>query len=160
MDGCARLVGTPGGSTQTMAAWVTADTVRQVGVEITVGLAPLGPRSPLFLVAHSFWKKFTQTLTHTDTHTHTLSWPRTKTLHRAFPLTCWTWRLTQELAIEKAGLTFIHLTLVVRSIVKVINMEEEDQPVMFPLCAISPKSWANTCFNKQLTVLMKATSHC
>lgn len=61
------------------------------------------------------------------------------TLHWAFPQICWTWRLTQELAIEKADLSFIHLTLVVRSIVKVINIEEEDQPLLFPLCAITPK---------------------
>ncbi len=33
----------------------------------------------------------------------------------------------------------MHLTLVVRSIVKVINMEGEDQPLSFPLCAITPR---------------------
>lgn len=36
----------------------------------------------------------------------------------------------------------MHLTLVVRSIVKVINMEEEDQPLLFPLCAITPIVWS------------------
>lgn len=32
----------------------------------------------------------------------------------------------------------MRLTLVLRSIVKVINMEGEDQPLLFPLCAITP----------------------
>lgn len=50
---------------------------------------------------------------------------------------CWTWRPTQELAIEKGGLGFMCLTLPVRSIVKVISMEEEDLPLLFPLRAIS-----------------------
>lgn len=97
--------------------------------------------------------------TQTRTHIHTFM-----TMHKdtplGFPLICWTWRLTQELAIEKAGSSFMHLTLVVRSIVKVINMEGEDQPLLFPLCAITPTVPANIRFNKQLTVLMKATFHC
>lgn len=73
---------------------------------------------------------------HTHVHTH-------KSVHKdtplGFPLICWTWRLTQELAIEKAGPSFMCLTLLVRSIVKVINMEGEDRPLLFPLCAITPK---------------------
>lgn len=94
---------------------------------------------------------------HTHKHAYTHICPCTKTLHWAFPPICWTWRPTQELAIEKAGSSFIHLTLVVRSIVKVINMEEEDLPLLFPLCAITPKVSSK---HKQLTVLMKATFHC
>lgn len=73
----------------------------------------------------------------TCTHIHTFM-PVHKDTPLGFPLICWTWRLTQELAIEKAGPSFMRLTLVLRSIVKVINMEGEDQPLLFPLCAITP----------------------
>lgn len=77
----------------------------------------------------------TCTLTHIHIHT---CMPVHRETPLGFPLICWTWRLTQELAIEKAGPSFMHLTLVVRSIVKVINMEGEDWPLLFPLCAITP----------------------
>lgn len=43
MDGCAWHVGTPGGPTQELTAWVMAKRVWQVGAEITMGLAPLCP---------------------------------------------------------------------------------------------------------------------
>lgn len=71
MDWCAWRVGTPGGPTQELVVWVMAKRVWQVGAEITMGLAPLCPCLPLFLVAHSFWKcshKHIYTLTHTHTY--------------------------------------------------------------------------------------------
>lgn len=136
MDGCDWRVGTPRGPTQALAAWVMAKRVWQIGSEITMGLAPLCPCLLLFLVAHSFWK-CSHKHTHTYTRIHTFM-PLHKDTPLGFPLICWTWRLAQELAIEKPGPSFMHLTLVVRSIVKVINMEGEDQPLLFPLCAITP----------------------
>lgn len=84
MDGCAWRVGTPGGPTQALAAWVMAKRVWQVGAEITMGLAPLCPCLPLFLVAHSFLENVhinTCKLAHTFMTVH-------KDTPLGFPLIC------------------------------------------------------------------------
>ena len=70
MDGCAWCVGTPRGPTQALVAWVMAKRVWQIGAEITVGLAPLCPCLPPFLVAHSFGKCSHQNM-HACAHIHT-----------------------------------------------------------------------------------------
>lgn len=72
MDGCVWHVGTPGGPTQTLAAWVMPKRVWQVGAEITMGSAPPWPCLPLFILAH-FGNISTLTHTHTlvRAHTHT-----------------------------------------------------------------------------------------
>lgn len=99
---------------------------------------------------------------HTDTYTniHTVV-PRHKDTPLGFPLMCWTWRPTQEVAIEKAGPGFMHLTLMVRSIVKVIKWEKKGQALYgFPCVLFYQQPPANTALNKQLAELMKATFHC
>ncbi len=47
------------GPAQGLTVWVVAKRVQKVGAEITMGLAPLCPCLPLFLLVYSFWKKFT-----------------------------------------------------------------------------------------------------
>lgn len=65
------------------------------------------------------------------------------------------------MAIEKAGPGFMHLTLMVRSIVKVIKWEKKGQALYgFPCVLFYQQPPANTALNKQLAELMKATFHC
>lgn len=91
MDGCVWHVGTPGGPTQTLAAWVMPKREWQVGAEITMGSAPPWP---LLTSVHfgSFWKH-----KHAYTHTHTRARAHTRVhlfmhLHTdtplGFPLIC------------------------------------------------------------------------
>lgn len=124
MDGCAwrRHVGTPGGglghSKEGMVGWRW----NHRGVGATVPL-----------LTSVSWGSFCLENVHiiTCTITYAHLWPCTVT-PLGFPPICWTWNPSQELSIERAGLGFMYLTSVVRSIVKVINMEGEDQPLLFP----------------------------
>lgn len=129
MDGCVHgvlghLVGgvTLGHGKEGMAGWRW----NHHGVGATVPLLTSVPRGSFFLEN-----------VHINTHTHINVRAQRHSTGLSPPI-CWTWRLTQELAIEKAGPSFMYLTLAVRSIVKVINMEGEDRPLLFPLCAITP----------------------
>lgn len=55
----------------------------------------------------------------------------------------------------------MHLTLMVRSIVKVIKWEKKGQALYgFPCVLFHQQPPANTALNKQLAELMKATFHC
>jgi len=131
MDWCAWRVGIPGGPTQSLAAWVMAKRVWQVGAVITTGVGAAVPLLTSVPCGSFFLESIhvnTHTLTHTHTHTHINGHARR--LSAGFPLSCWTWHLTQELAIEKAGPSCMYLTLVVRSIVKVINMEGKTSPMV------------------------------
>lgn len=133
MDGRARHVGTPGGGR--LRRWLPGSWQRGYG---RLALkSPWGWRHSAPAYLRSLCLILFGKCSHKHTYVHTQSVHKDTPL--GFPLICWTWRLTQEPAIEKAGPSFMCLTLLVRSIVKVINMEGEDRPLLFPLCAITPK---------------------
>lgn len=139
MDGSTPSVGTPGGGAGVSTGSREPGYGRlaqkpRLGFGTTVARLSSVP-SGAFLFGESSHKR---ARTYTYTYTFTQLCSCTTILHWAFPADLLNLASTQELAIERVGRTFIHLTLLVTTIVKVINGEEEDRPLLFPLCAITP----------------------